>query len=493
MSTVSAATTTGRIRGAIVDGVSRFYGVPYAAAPVGANRFAAPVPHEGWSGERDATAKGPNAPQILRDFPGMDTTPFIGDGWHKGDDYLTANIWTPDVVAKGLPVMVFIHGGGWVGGTSECAAYDGTSFAKNGVVLISICYRMSVEGVLPLAGAATNICLRDMLAALAWAQKNAANFGGDPANVTVFGESAGAMSIGSLIGSPLAKGLFRRAIVQSGHGSMHRTMHSANVVINKLAEVLGVAATADGFRTKSLEDCARAVEQITRPGVPLDIREPDGRDRTFGLSKFLPLLGDDVMPEPTLDALANGAGAEVDILVGSCAEEMNIYFVPTGVIGIEDAGMVTALLSALTPNAPQILAEYGLGQGAKPGAVLTAAMSDLVFRDPVRAFALAHKGRTHVYEFGWRSTAFGGQLGACHALELPFVFNTLPSCTGPLGFCGENPPQAIADRTHAIWVEFAKTGALPWDAFDAQTRQVYRLEDGAAAFEAEMPAAKYRM
>ncbi len=490
---VIATTSSGKIRGSVIDGVCRFYGVPYAAAPVGVRRFAAPALHEGWTGERDATEKGPNAPQITRAFPGLDTTPIVGDGWRRGDDYLSANIWTPDRDAKGLPVMVFIHGGAWIGGTSDCTAYDGSSFARNGVVLISINYRMGIEGVLPLEGAATNLCLRDMIAALKWVQRNAESFGGDPNNVTVFGESAGAMSIANLIGSPLAKGLFRRAIIQSGHGSMLRTTKSADVLIARLAEILDVPASAAGFRSKSLEECARAVEVVSQPGSGLDLREADGRDRTFGLSKFLPLQGDEVVPESTLTALAKGAGADVDILIGSCSEEMNIYLVPTGVTELEDAGTVTTILGAVTPHARDILKDYGLGKGEKAGQVLARAMSDLTFRDPVRQFALAHKGRTHVYEFGWRSSALGGKLGACHALELPFVFNTLGSCTGSTGFAGENPPQELADHTHAIWARFARDGSLPWDAFTPETRQVYRLDRSTAAREAEMAAAKYRM
>jgi para-nitrobenzyl esterase len=490
---VTAETASGKVRGSVTDGVCRFYGVPYAAAPVGLRRFAAPVPHEGWVGERDATAKGPNAPQIRRAFPGMDTTPIVGDDWRKGDEYLSANIWTPDPKAKGLPVMVFIHGGAWIGGTSDCAAYDGASFARGGIVLISINYRMGVEGVLPLEGGATNICLRDMLAALTWVQRNVVKFGGDPANVTVLGESAGAMSIANLLGSPLCKGLFRRAIIQSGHGAMLRSMRTANVLAERVAGILGVPARAEAFRSTSLEDCTRAVEAVLQPGSGLDLREADGRDRSFGLSRFLPLQGDDIVPEPTLASLANGVGADVEVLIGSCSEEMNIYFVPAGVVGLEDAAVATATLGASTPHAREILEAYGLGKGEKAGEVLTRALTDLVFRDPVREFALAHRGRTHVYEFGWRSPALGGKLGACHALELPFVFNTLPSCTGPEGLVGETPPQALAEHVHKIWARFATDGSLPWDEFSAETRQVYRLDRAATAHEPEMAAAKFRM
>ncbi|HEY2068404.1 MAG TPA: carboxylesterase family protein [Rhizomicrobium sp.] len=484
-------TTSGSVRGAIVDGVYRFYGVPYAAAPVGENRFQKPVPHPGWSGERDATRKGPNAPQLGRPFPAVDMVPLVGDGWHKGDEYLTASIWTPDPSAKRLPVMVFIHGGAWIGGTSDCAAYDGTSFARNGVVLISITYRMGIEGVVPIPGAATNICLRDMIAALEWVRQNAESFGGDPGNVTVFGESAGAMSIGNLVASPLAKGLFRRAILESGHGSMLNTERATGILVAKLAEILGIEPTLEGFRSKSQEDCVAATEAAMQPTSGIDMREPNGKDPTMGLSKFKPLVGDDVVPEMSVDAMKKGAGREVEILVGSCLEEMNIYFVPTGVSALEDPNMAVMMLGMVLPNAAEVLADYGLGTD-KAGEVLARAMGDLAFRDPIRQYALAHRGRAHVYEFGWRSPAIGGKLGACHALELPFVFNTLPSCTGPQGIVGENPPQDLAGHVHAIWVQFAKDGSLPWAPFSAETRQVYRLDRREAAYEPEMPAAKYR-
>jgi len=488
-----AQTLGGKVRGTVVNGVCRFYGIPYAAAPVDRLRFAKPQEHPAWAGIRDATEKAPNGPQITRAFAGIDVTPLIGHGWRKGDDYLIANVWTPDVTAKGLPVMVFIYGGAWIGGTSDCSAYDGESFARNGIVLITINYRMGIEGVVPLEGAATNLCLRDMIAAIEWVRCNAGNFGGDGDNITVFGESAGAMSIANLIASPLSKGLFRRAILQSGHGSMLRTKPVADSLVARLAQILGVPATADGFRTQSLEDCAQAVGAVSLPGVELDMREPNGRDPAFGLSKFLPLMGDDVIPQPTLAALAEGAGSDVEILVGSTAEEMNLYLVPAGVTELEDTSVAIARLSMVTPCAPDILADYGLRDGAKPGSALAAALTDLVFRDPVRRYAMAHCGRAHVYEFGWRSPAFGGRLGACHAIELPFVFNTLASCTGPDGLVGETPPHDLADHVHKLWIGFAKNGALPWDEFRRETRQVYQLDSGTSTRENELIASKYRM
>ena len=220
------------------------------------------------------------------------------------------------------------------------------------------------------------------------------------------------------------------------------------------------------------------------------MREASGLDPAFGLSKFLPIVGDDVIPVPTDEAIAAGAGAEVELLLGSTREEMNIYFVPPGIIELDDAATIRFLLGQVYPRADDALALYGLDDEKKAGAVLTEAMTDLVFRQPVREFALAHHGAAHVYEFGWRSPAFGGRLGACHALELPFVFDTLSSCSGPEGLVGEAPPQDLADHVHALWVSFARDGSLPWSAFNAQTRNVYRLEERSAAFEGEFPAAQ---
>jgi para-nitrobenzyl esterase len=200
---------SGLLRGTIQDGVTTFLGVPYAAPPFGERRFALPNPHAPWGGIRDSTAPGPTAPQFIRPFPNLNVTPLVGEGWQRGDDFLTANIWTPDPSAKGLPVMVFIHGGAFALGSNNAAVTDGSSFARSGIVCISINYRLGVEGFLPIPGIETNLGLRDVLAALRWVQENAEAFGGDPAKVTVFGESAGAMAIGDLVASPLAKGLFQ--------------------------------------------------------------------------------------------------------------------------------------------------------------------------------------------------------------------------------------------------------------------------------------------
>jgi para-nitrobenzyl esterase len=489
MTEPTAVVEGGRIRGTAELGCARYLGVPYAAPPVGAQRFRAPEPAVPWSGTRDCTKRGPNAPQILRPFPNVDVAPLVGTGWRQGDEFLTADVWAPDTGARGLPVMVFIHGGAWVAGESGASVHAGAAFARAGIVYAAINYRLGVEGFLPIPGAPTNLGLRDQLAALAWVQRNAAAFGGDAGNVTVVGESAGAMSIACLIGSPLSQGLFRRAIVQSGHGAMVRAVPTATRVVAAIAERLGVSADLDGFANSAVERCLAAANEISLPGVFVDLRDDDGRDPTYGLTKFVPVYGDDVLPVRPIAALERGAGKDVELLIGSNREEMNLYFVPTGIKSLLTDVQASAALGLVEPKAVELLAAYSSARpGSAPGDVFVDAMTDLVFRLPVRRFAGAHAGRTHVYEFGWRSPALSGGLGACHGMELPFVFDTLATCTGPNGIAGTAPPQELADRVHRIWVEFASTGRLPWSEYGARSRQVHALETGRTGRDPDMPA-----
>jgi len=412
----------------------------------------------------------------------------FAEPWAPDRDYLTVNVWAPAPPATGLPVMVFIHGGAFLLGGKDSPLYDGSSFARNGVVLVSVVYRMGLEGFVSIPGGDSNPGLRDQIAALAWVRDNALAFGGDPANVTVIGESAGAMSIADLIASPLAEGLFRRAIVQSGHGSLVRSESAARRLTALIARRLKTPPDADGFRSRSIEDGVAAVEWAARPTTRVDLRERNGRDLTYGLSKFIPVAGDEVLPHPPMEALKAGAGAKVDVLIGTNRDEMNLYLVPTGVRDRLFGLLAWFLLSRVQPQARAILKAYGLGRkGRKAGHVYAEAVSDLMFRWPARRYAEAHRGRTHVYEFDWRSPTCKGELGACHGLELAFVFNTLAAVSGPEGMAGENPPQDLADRVHGLWIAFARDGSAPWPEYSRDDRQVYSLTRGESA--AEPPAA----
>src|SRR5580700_8824371 len=223
----------GVIRGKAKSGVSAFLGIPYAAPPFGANRMRPPQPAEPWAGERDATTFGPTVPK--GDYPPHYTRLFP-EVVIDGDDCLNLNVWTPDPGSAGLPVLVWIHGGSFMNGSGSVGAYNGAAFARDGVVCVTINYRLAAEGFLFLGDGTANLGLLDQLAALRWVQDNIAAFGGDPARVTVAGESAGAMSVTTLLSMPLAEGLFTQAIAESGAAAHTLTKDVGRLVGGYLAD-----------------------------------------------------------------------------------------------------------------------------------------------------------------------------------------------------------------------------------------------------------------
>nr|WP_042191879.1 carboxylesterase family protein [Kibdelosporangium sp. MJ126-NF4]CEL20347.1 carboxylesterase, type B [Kibdelosporangium sp. MJ126-NF4]CTQ97572.1 carboxylesterase, type B [Kibdelosporangium sp. MJ126-NF4] len=421
-------TASGTVRG-VRDGSGELYrAIPYAAAPVGARRFAPPVPHPGWSGVRDGTQPSPTAPQPGRDFGRLDMSPYFGPGWVPGEEYLTVDVRTPAADGGQRPVMVFVHGGGFVTGSTSAALYDGSAFARDGVVLVTVNYRLGIPGFLDLAGAPANRGLLDVLAALTWVRATIAEFGGDPDNVTVFGQSAGATLTGALLATPEAKGLFRRAIVQSGTGTGAFTPEQAQRVTAAAAAALGVAPTAEAFG--AIPDDRFLAILPTLGGI--DLRTSTAADPLAGLSPFSLVL-----PVQPADGLADGPAGEVDLLIGTNTEEGRLYLVPKG----ESTAAADALGETL----------FGAG---------TARMA--------QAHARISGGRTHVYSFGYRSTALGGQLGAAHTVELPFVFDIAdePWLHGETGLLGPAAaPAGFASRVHAAWVAFARTGDPGWARF----------------------------
>jgi para-nitrobenzyl esterase len=272
---------------------------------------------------------------------------------------------------------------------------------------------------------------------------------------------------------------------------MVRPVGIAQRLVHAAAAHLQVPATLAGFAQRSASQCAAAVNAVSRPEMPMDLRDDAGWDAAFGLSRFLPVYGDEVLPLHPLAALAKGAGSDVDLLIGTTREEMNIYMVPTGVRAGVSAAAASAMLAASSPCAAELLRVYGLEEAKRPGDALCTAMTDLVFRLPARRFAAAHRGRTHLYEFAWRSPACGGELGACHALELPFVFNTLATCRGPSGLVGENPPEDMAQRVHGIWLDIVSRGHFEWLEYTHDTQQCLMLDSGATVRDEPMPAAAF--
>src|SRR5215472_4205308 len=476
-------TSSGAIRGRDEQGVAAFKGIPFAAPPVGQQRFAAPIPPQPWDGVREASAFSPTPPQAdlsSQRMPGLDLRPIVGESWRKGDDYLTVNVWTPDLGARGLPVMVFIYGGALEFGTSSIPLYNGARFARDGVVLVSMNYRLGIEGWLPLHGGETNLGLRDQIAALTWVQDNIAAFGGDPNMVTIFGESAGALSVATLLAVPSAAGLFHRAISQSGGAQHTMSIEQASRVSAKLAEILGIQPTRERFTSLSFEQLVTAQSQIL-PGS-LDLTIEGDADPTGGLTLFLPVRDGDLISAQPVDAVRRGASATVDLLIGTNSQEMNFYYIPTGVVNlIQSDEQVCASIRGRHLEPEKLVAAYRESRpSASSGELLSAIMTDWMFFIPSVRLAEAHSlhaGSTYLYEFAWPSPAFGGMLGACHGLELGFVFDTLdtPGLTGPQGMVGENPPVELARRVHQTWITFATTGDPGWVLYNTPHRSVMRI------------------
>src|SRR5512132_1247540 len=251
-------TRRGKVRGSVTDGVNTFKGIPYAAAPFGANRLRPPQPVEPWSGVRDALTFGQEPPQSRPSDPQIQA--LVPDPAVPGEDCLNLNIWSPDLGSAGLPVMVWIPGGMFEVGSG--ASYNGSRFARDGVVCVTINYRVGAEGFLYLGDGNANRGLLDQLAALAWVRGNIAAFGGDPGNVTIFGESAGAMSVGTLLSMPRAEGLFRRAIAQSGAAHHVISAATAQRVGQHLAEKLRVAATREAIAAVPVDRLLHAQAEL---------------------------------------------------------------------------------------------------------------------------------------------------------------------------------------------------------------------------------------
>ena len=462
-------TTQGVVRGLRRDGHVAFFDIPYAAAPTGAGRFAEPGPHASWDGVRDATTPGPSAPQAERKLGRIDLSAYF-DGWHQGEDYLTVNVWTPDPPAADLPVMVFVHGGGFVAGSNRAALYDGSSFARNGVVLVTLNYRLGIAGFLDLPGAPANRGLLDVVAALRWVRSNIAAFGGDPGNVTLFSQSAGATIVGGVLATPEAAGLIRRAIIQSGSGLGAFTREQGARVTSAAAEVLGIDANADAFAEVSDERLVEAAGRL----AGIDLRTETATDPLIGLSPFGLVL--DTQPA---DALT----VDADLLIGTNTEEGNLYLVPVGRYATSTAADVDAAASAAHPDPVRLIAAYRDQRPTATAPQLRAAiMGDALFGAGTWALRDAHARRsgpaTFAYEFSWRSSALGGELGAAHAVELPFVFG----CTGLPAVRGEHrllgavaPPAGLADRMHHAWIRFARTGDPGWAPYDTVRRTTMRI------------------
>jgi len=467
----------GRVRGVERNGTWSFSGVPYAASPAGRRRWRPPGPVEPWSGIRECDRFGSVAHQTP-----MEIEAFMGGEPEAGsEDCLSLNIWTPGVDGGHRPVMVWVHGGSFVSGSGSGGMYRGGRLAREGdVVVVTINYRLGLLGFLAhpvfedpdqtwLDGERWsgfgNWGLADQIAALCWVRDNIAAFGGDAGKVTLFGESAGGMSVSALLGASAAKGLFHRAIVQSGPPYTH-SAEAASSQVEKVTAHLGVALTRASLEEVPAEELVRALDELGRQGEIADSGLP-----------VMPVIDGGLLDRPPEEGVASGSASTVPLLIGTTRDEFSLWTVGSPKLSSLDEDGLRRRMRRVTPDAAaadEVIAAVrearaGRGEPVAPRDLWTAVATEFVFRVPTIRFADVHARAaepgvgTFCYLFTWESPAFGGRLGSCHALEIPFVFGSVLNPLVQTFSGGGDDAFALSAAMRAAWVAFARSGTPEGD------------------------------
>lgn len=493
---VSVETGSGRLRGSREGGAAVFLGVPYAAPPLASLRWRPPQPVESWTDDREATRFGcvpPQSPDPVSAALGLEPEQ------PHSEDCLTLNVFTPACDEQRRPVLVWLPGGAFISGGAGAAVYDGRRLALRGdVVVVTVNYRVGALGFLHLGpGAeACNFGLQDQLAALAWVQREIERFGGDPECVTVFGESAGAGSVVSLLTMPAARGLFHRAIVQSAAPDGMITPDDAEDRAERLLTKLGVGREdRAGLEGVGVEALLAAQQELLGEAVW----------KTGML--FAPVIDGELLPRRPLEAIAAGAAREVELLIGTTRDEMRLYV--GGPFEPPNEEAACAMLAAQLPGGPdpeeaaRLLAVTRAGREERGETsealdVYYAAQTDLYLRVPAMRLAEGHAERqpgTFMYSFEWPSPADGGIRGACHAIDLAFTFGNLDA-PRIAGFAGAGPEaERLAGHVMDAWCAFARggrpghAGIGAWPPYEPTRRSTMVLGErcgiAGAPFEAE--------
>ena len=487
------ATASGKVRGSVLDGVLVFKTVPYGASTAGANRFRPPQPPDPWSGVRDCLAFTGRAPQAgLRAATRPELENFSGaaDPSPETEDCLTVNVWTPgcDLAAR-RPVMVWFHGGAFAYGNANSPRTSGSRLAaRNDVVVVTVNQRLNIFGHLDLSvfggesfRLSGNAGTLDMVASLEWVRDNIAAFGGDPGNVTIFGESGGGAKVSTLLSMPRAKGLFHRAIIQSGAAVRLRTKDRALALTECVLQHLGsAAATVDLLQSVPVADLLAAVgpaQQAIGPSpTPLFDRYPFG-----------PVVDGDVLPAQPFDPAASDISADVPLIIGDMKTETTSFLATVDKVWdrtLTEAELRQRVEAVAGEHAGRIIELYGQLYPAMNAAErLIAVTTDSNFR--IRSLVLAQRraalkrGPVWMYSFEWETPVFGGKLMSPHAMDVPFVFNTLDLTNAT---DGRPDAQTLADTMSSVWAAFARNGrpdhpSIPaWPAYDAENRATLVLD-----------------
>jgi para-nitrobenzyl esterase len=472
---VRVHTTDGTVEGFTRDGVNRWRSIPYAQAPVGRLRFRAPRPVQPWSGVRHCHGFTNCAPQQRRY-----TLVGVGRYQSMSEDCLTLNVVAPEKPSEEpLPVMVFIHGGGYIMGSSATPIYDGAALARRGCVYVSVNYRLGVLGCLDLSALSTpditidsNLFLRDLVLALQWVRDNVAEFGGDPGNVTIFGESAGACVTATLLAVPAAEGLFARAIAESPASGLVRSKDIADEFAGRFAGLLGVRSQdgANAVMQASTAELMKAQHRLIEQGM----------QERLGAFPIGPVIGDDFLPTDPIEAMQSGRAQRVPLIVGTNADEGRLFTRFMRMLPVNQS-MIEELLADTEPAARERITAAYPDYPASSACIQLG--GDFAFSSAAWQIAEAHSGHAptyrYRYDFAPRTLRWSG-LGATHATELLAVFDIYRTRFGALLTAAADRRAAlrVSNQVQRRWRSFSRTGVPgdDWPLYTPEDRAVMVLD-----------------
>jgi para-nitrobenzyl esterase len=463
---VTAETTSGKVRGIEVDGIRIFKGIPYGASTAGKNRFMPPVSPAKWTGVRDALEYGPTAPQSATPPPA------------QGEDCLVLNVWTPAIKdGRKRPVMFWCHGGGFATGSGSSPGQDGTNLAHRGdVVVVTINHRLNVLGFTYLAALggvdfeqSGDVGMLDIVQALKWVRDNIEQFGGDPNTVMIFGQSGGGRKVGTLLGMPSAKGLFHRAVIESGATIKLVERDQATRVAERLVSRLQLG------RNEVREMQKMPLEKIMAAYFDVVKDMGDADQMTEG---FSPTVNGTTVPQHPFYPVASEVSPNVPLMIGSTRTEMTLQS-PPDTFSLDEEGMRGRVRSLLGDNAGGMIDLYRrLNPGSTPSDIYFLIASDYRYGAPVMKIAerraALNKAPVYLYYFRWETPVQGGRLKSPHTMEIPFAFDNVKISANMTG--GGPEAMALADKVSDAWIAFARTGdpntsKLPhWPPFNATDR-----------------------
>jgi para-nitrobenzyl esterase len=475
-------TASGKLRGVVQQGVQTFRGIPYGASTAGGNRFMAPRKPEPWTGVRDAFQNGPTAPQL-----GGPPNPLIVGHrapTFESEDCLVVNVFTPAVSGK-RPVMVWLHGGGFAGGAGSAHSFDDNYLARSGdVVVVAVNHRLNVFGYLYLGGVggekyadSGNAGMLDIVAALQWTHDNIAHFGGDPGNVTLFGQSGGGAKVSTLLGMPATKGLIHKAIIESGSALKGVSRENANKTAERLLAKLNLQANQVDELQKLPEEKLLAAIDVRGQGAA-----------GGGPFNFAPVVDSKNLPRDPWDPTAPEVSADVPVIIGSVNTEGTFFMPPENpqfapLYSLDEAGLKAQMTQRFGDQADKLIEAYRKEvPDANPSKLffMAAAFPGDAIKQAERKFAQG-KAPVYMYLFTWETPVEGGRRHSPHTIELPFVFDNPQEQPDEVG----NGPdlQPLADKVSGAWTAFARTGSPntsltpKWPAYNTDQRATMIIND----------------